>query len=212
MSLIRNGLLLLLALAWTGAAAAEKPALTAQDRADIARIETYLNGLTTVRSGFLQVAPDGSTAQGQLYVSRPGKLRVEYDPPVKMLMVATGIWFIYYDGELGETTYLPMRSTPVSILLKDEIKLDRDANIIGLERAPGALRLAITDLEDPDGSQGILELTFSESPMRLRRWVVKDLEGRSTTLALLNPQFGVDIAAERFLYVSPNADDTDSMR
>jgi len=39
-------------------------ALTAQDRADIARIETYLNGLKTLKARFLQVAPDGRTSQG----------------------------------------------------------------------------------------------------------------------------------------------------
>lgn len=198
------------AAAWNGPIAAAEagnaaPAaqLSSQDRADIGRIEAYLNDITTVRSGFLQVAPDGSVAQGTLYVSRPGKMRVEYDPPVQMLMVATGIWFIYYDGELGETTYLPQRSTPLSLLLKEEIRLDRDAEVLGVERQPGVIRLALAGTEETGGAEGVLVLTFSDRPLALRQWVLRDPQGQATKLALLDPQFGVNIPPERFMYVSP---------
>lgn len=189
------------------AIAEETAAFSEQDRADIARIQAYMNSITTVKSGFIQVATDGSVAQGTLYVSRPGKLRVEYDPPVKILMVATGIWFIFYDGELGETTYLPFNATPISIILKENIDLERDAHVVAIKREPGLLRLTITGDDDKDGSDGAIMLAFSEKPLRLKQWIVRDQQGQTTKLALLDPRFDIEIAPERFLFISPNEDD-----
>ncbi len=179
-----------------------------QDVADLARIEAYLNQITTVQSGFVQLAANGSTAQGTLYVKRPGKLRVEYDPPVRILMVATGIWFIFHDGEMGETTYLPQRSTPISLLLEEEISLAEDTNIVEFQRLGDALRLTVTGVEDEEGLEGTLVLTFRRDPLALKEWTVQDAQGNVTRLALLNPQFGVDIPAVRFLFVSPVEDDS----
>src|SRR5262249_37609976 len=74
------------------------PSLSAADKADIARVEAYLNALRTMQAHFLQVAENGATAQGQFYLSRPGKLRLEYDPPVPILMISEGRDFlIHYD-------------------------------------------------------------------------------------------------------------------
>jgi len=180
--------------------------LSEQDRSDVARIQDYLNGISTVRAGFVQEAPDGSVAQGKIYLSRPGKLRVEYDPPVPILMVATGIWLIYYDGQLEEATYLPLRSTPLSFLLKDNISLETDVNVAGIERQRGLLRLSVTEPDDEGGSKGVVTLTFSDMPLELKAWVLRDAQGQSTRLALLDPRFGVEIPAERFQFVSPGGD------
>lgn len=178
--------------------------LSEQDRKDVARIQDYLNGISTVRAGFVQEAPDGSVAQGKIYLSRPGKLRVEYDPPVPILMIATGIWLIYYDGELEQATYLPLRSTPLAFLLKDNISLETDVNVADLERRAGLLRLTVTEADDAGGSKGVVTLTFSDTPLELKAWVLRDAQGQSTRLALLDPRFGVEIPAERFYFVAPS--------
>ena len=61
------------------AAAAEVAHLSEAARADIARVETYLNRLRTLKGRFLQVASTGSLAEGTVYLSRPGRLRFEYE-------------------------------------------------------------------------------------------------------------------------------------
>jgi len=62
----------------------------AEDAKEIARVENYLNGITTLRARFFQVDPDNKEKQGTLYIDRPGRLRLEYDPPVSVLMVSHG--------------------------------------------------------------------------------------------------------------------------
>ena len=60
--------------------------LTAQDKVDLKRVEDYLERLSTLKSRFLQTSSNGSVASGKLFISRPGKLRFEYDPPSSILM------------------------------------------------------------------------------------------------------------------------------
>ena len=75
--------LLVCALLTTTEAEAEKAIaarLTTQDKIDLKRVEKYLESLSTLKSEFLQVSSNGSVASGKLYMSRPGKLRFEYDP------------------------------------------------------------------------------------------------------------------------------------
>lgn len=48
---------------------ARPAALSAADKADLARIETYLNSLTTMESRFLQFSEQG-VAEGRIYLDR----------------------------------------------------------------------------------------------------------------------------------------------
>src|SRR4029077_11927136 len=61
---------------------------TPQDSADLARIETYLDGLRTLKAHFLQAAPNGAITQGPAWLDRPGRMRFQYDPPSPLLLVA----------------------------------------------------------------------------------------------------------------------------
>jgi hypothetical protein len=48
---------------WTLAAGAAEPkraALSEQDKADVTRAESYLNGITTLKARFLQISPNGA--------------------------------------------------------------------------------------------------------------------------------------------------------
>src|SRR3546814_3476892 len=66
-----------------GALAARGPVpatLNDQQKTTLARVETYLNSIRTLRSRFLQVAENGAPAEGDIFISRPGLMRIEYDP------------------------------------------------------------------------------------------------------------------------------------
>ena len=75
----RLAAILIVALAWMAApvpaSAAPPPAatLSAADRADVGRIEAYLNRIRTLKARFLQVSSTGDLSEGTLFISRPGK-------------------------------------------------------------------------------------------------------------------------------------------
>src|SRR5262249_40585807 len=141
-------LLLAFAAPAVAPAAPLKPAqLSEQDRADVQRIQQYLNGIKTMSARFTQYS-DGGTAGGVLYVQRPGNMRFEYDAPTPYMLLANGTWVIYYDKSLEQVTYLPISSTPAWFLLRDDISLGGDVTITGFERGPGVLRVSLVQTKE----------------------------------------------------------------
>ncbi len=69
---------LVVALALTAVGVSAQSATTPTDEAEaISRVEAYLNGIDTLRAGFVQIAPDGAVSEGTLYIQRHGQLRID---------------------------------------------------------------------------------------------------------------------------------------
>ena len=198
--------LLFAIVAGPGATAAP---LSAADRADIARVEAYLNKLVSVRAGFIQTTSTGEFAEGRLFLKRPGKLRLDYAPPVKLQIFADGFWLIFVDGELGQANHVLLSTTPAQVLLAETVRLSGDITVTRVERARKTIRLHLIRTDEPDA--GVLVLVFSDSPLTLRQWLVIDAQGISTRVALVNPEFGVFIDNTVFIVdiPSPDTDDND---
>ena len=187
--------------------AQQQPAqpLSAADRTDITRVETYLNGLRTMSARFLQVADNGATAQGQFYLSRPGKLRLEYDPPVSILLVSEDRGFlIHYDKNLRSVAYIPINSTPAGLLVRDKIALSGDLTVLAVERGPAALRVTVVQTKDPRA--GRIMLVFSERPMQLTNWTIIDGQGQTTRVSLADARIDVQIDPAVFRFNPPAQD------
>jgi outer membrane lipoprotein-sorting protein len=137
-------LLLALASGLSGpAAAAIAPpeAAAAEAGAAIERIEGYLNDLDTARARVVQINPDGTRATGTLYLSRPERLRLEYDRPSRVLIVAKDGQLVYHDPKLNQLSYLRVNSTPLAFLLTDEIRLGGNVEVTEFRREGGELRV-----------------------------------------------------------------------
>lgn len=176
--------------------------LSDADRADITRIERHINGIKTLQSRFLQVTSTGAYSEGTLFLWRPGRLRIEYDPPSPILIVANRTWLIYEDKELEQITQLPLAATPADILVADNISLFSDAlTITRFERGAGSLRLTLARTEDP--LAGNITLVFSDRPLSLKKWTVIDAQGVATTVSLLGSRLGMPLNPELFEYDLP---------
>jgi outer membrane lipoprotein-sorting protein len=162
--------------------------LTAQDRADIARIEAYLNAIHTLKARFEQIAPDGSDSHGTAWIDRPGKLRFEYDPPVPYLLVANHGDVYFHDSKLGQTSEVALGDTPLSIILAPEIKLSGNILITDITRVPGLIQ--VTVLRAERWWQGSLSLAFDTDPLLLRQWIVLDEQRRETRVSLSDIEIG----------------------
>jgi outer membrane lipoprotein-sorting protein len=177
-------------------AAIERPVLSSADQAAVNRIEAYLNDLGTLKSRFLQASSRGNYAEGTFYLSRPGKMRIEYDPPIKFLIVADGTWLMYLDKELDQLTHLPLGSTPADILIEDNISfLTGDLVVTKIERTPGVLSVTLIR-KDEDGGQ--LTLIFADKPLELKKWIVVDAQGVKTSVSLLSSERDVSIDPKLF--------------
>ena len=189
------------------AEAVERPRLSPSDVGKLNKIQTYLNQITTLESRFIQNNPDGTFSEGKLYIRRPGYLRFEYDPPVPHLLIADGSWFIHVDKELKQATRYPLSQTPAYFLLREVIAFRDDLIVTGFERGPSVLRVSLVDGRSPDA--GSVTLTFSEKPLRLRKWVVLDAQSLETEVTLINARFGSNLDEELFVFDEPVDDQGD---
>ena len=174
----------------------------ARDKADIARVEAYLNSIRTLRAGFIQTASSGGVAEGRFYLRRPGRLRFDYSPAGTLQMFADGFWLIYVDHELEQITRVPLSATPAGVLIDDDVKLSGKLRVTRIERGPAILRVHLVRREEVDA--GTLVLTLSDRPLALRQWTVIDAKGIATRVTLVNPEFNIAIDDSVFEFETPD--------
>jgi outer membrane lipoprotein-sorting protein len=195
-------LFLSLAIAGAGAtgahAATGLAALPPDDAAAVQRAIRYLNDLSTLRARFIQVSSNGTYAEGEVIVERPGRLRFEYDPPNPVLLIANGLSLLFYDRELKQASFLPLWETPLWFLIRDDVKLSDDLQVTAVERGQGVLKITLRNKDSADA--GSLSLIFGDAPMSLRKWELVDAQGISTQVSLINPVFGGPVDSAEFNY------------
>lgn len=180
------------------AAAAE---VSAQDRADLSRIEGYLNSIRSMRSRFVQTAPDGDVTQGVAMMQRPGKMRFAYDPPTPFLLVANRGTLFFHDASLRQTSNIPLSRTPLGILLADQTTLSGDVAVTKFVRLPGQFQVTMIRTATP--GEGSLTLILADNPMVLRQWTVVDQQGKQTRVTFTNLESGARVDPREFEFSNP---------
>lgn len=186
----------------------EAAKLSSRDAADVKRIEAYLNDLSTLKARFLQLSSNGAQAEGEVFVKRPGRMRIQYDPPMPVEIIATGTFLAYHDKDLEQVTWLGLDSTPAGILLDEHVALSGAVTVTGFERAASTLRVTLIKTDDP--SIGSLTLVFADKPLALRKWTILDAQGLLTTVALINPRFGIPLSKNLFSFTNPYSNRSDN--
>jgi outer membrane lipoprotein-sorting protein len=199
--MLRRRPLLALPTALLAAPAAAQRAAPSTRAADIARVEAYLNSLTTLRARFLQVAENGASAEGTALIWRPGRMRFDYDPPEPTLIVAWEGQVMHYDRELNSPSIVPASQTPLAVLLRPRIALSGDIVVGEVERSGGFLRLTLRRAGAE--AEGSLTLVLEENPMALRQWQVVDAQRRRTTVTLTQVETGVTLDPRLFAFNDP---------
>lgn len=171
---------------------------TPDDRRDLGRIEDYFNAITTLQARFLQLSPNGRTAEGNLFIARPGRLRFEYDPPIPYLLVADGSQVIFYDKELDTPTYVPISATPLEFLLGQKVSLSGSVTVTNVERRPGIIRITLVQTKSPGDGQVII--TFTERPIEVKKWAIVDSKGTTVEVAIFDPRLGVNLDPKLFKF------------
>jgi outer membrane lipoprotein-sorting protein len=176
---------------------------TAQDRADLVRIEAYLDGLHTLKAHFLQVAPDGRLSEGTAWLQRPGQMRFQYNPPAPFLLVAAHGLLVFRDNQLDQTSTLFLSQTPLGILLADKVTLSGDVTVTGMRRQPGQVQVSL--VRTASSSDGTLTLVFADAPLVLRQWTVLDAQRKETRVTLYNVELGGSFDPALFNVATPAA-------
>lgn len=186
-------------------ARAEEPKeyeLTDEDRAALERVTDYFNRIKDIHGEFVQIGPGSHLAEGEFYLSKPGKLRFEYAPPNPLLVVADGTWVIINNRRLQTADHYPISATPLRVVLAEEVNLLEEAKIIHLYQDP---TLMTVTLEDKSMLvPGRLTLVFDNEKMELQQWIIVDGQGNQITISLKNMEVGEEPDPELFVVNLPN--------
>lgn len=182
--------------------ASPAPGAPSDARAEVlARVERYLETIRSLKARFVQINPDGSAVSGTIYLKRPGRMRVDYDPPSKVLLVATDWRLIFYDGSIQQVNTIPLAQTPLAVLLAEHIRLSGEVEVTEVREGSESLDVRVVRAAAPD--QGSLTLHFATRPLELRSWTVVDAQGLETRVVLEEVTTNLPLDSELFHWRDP---------
>jgi len=168
---------------------AAKPELTAEEA--VAKANAYLDGARVMTADFVQIGPDGTRSEGQLYVERPGRMLFRFAPPARLEIVADGRSVAVRDQKLDTQDLYFIAQTPLKFLLADHIDIAKDTTVKRVTIDDNAATIEIEDKATFGGTAEIA-LVFDPDSFALKQWTVLDPQGFQTVVTLFN----VDLTTE----------------
>jgi outer membrane lipoprotein-sorting protein len=159
--------------------------LTPEQKAIIDRVNNYLTGMQVLSGKFVQVGPDGSRTQGMFYISKPGRVRFEYDDPSPIELVADGQSVVVRDRKLATQDVYPLSQTPLRFLLADHVDLMKDSSLTAVYADDVFITVVVEEKNGIVGTSRLM-IMFSAKDMQLKQWTVTDPQGYDTTVAVYN--------------------------
>lgn len=157
----------------------------ANQRAQVAKISSYLSGISTLVGNFVQVAPNGNRTTGEFYMQKPGKVRFAYDPPSPIDVVSDGSSMVVRDRKLATQDVYPLSQTPLRYLLSDRIDLLKDTNVVAVSSDDVFVTVTIEEKQALIGTSRLM-LMIGAKDNQLKQWTVTDPQGYDTTVAVYN--------------------------
>jgi outer membrane lipoprotein-sorting protein len=157
----------------------------ANQKAQAAKVSSYLSSLQTLVGNFVQVGPDGSKTKGDFYIQKPGKVRFEYEEPSPIAIIADGSSVAVRDRKLATQDIYPLSQTPLRYLLSDRIDLLKDTNVVTVTADDLFVSVTIEEKQALIGTSRLM-LMVGAKDGQLKQWTVTDPQGYDTTVAVYN--------------------------
>jgi outer membrane lipoprotein-sorting protein len=149
----------------------------------IRKVTAYFNQLTEIKGLFVQTSADNKRVRGKFYVQRPGRFRFDYGPPSRLVILSDGQYMAIQDLDLKTDDRVELDRTPFRVLLRKDVDLLRDANILEVKEVDDVIVLSLQD-KSPD-TPGRIKLFLAKGPnLELREWVTTDSQGLDTRIEL----------------------------
>ena len=160
-------------------------------------MQSTLDGLRGLRARFVQTAADGTTSSGTAWYD-PGRLRLQYDGPAGMVVVASGQHLVAHRDRDGSTTRIALSSNPLGLLLARPLRLSGAISVTDVARAPGVLQVSLARTASP--AQGLLTLMFADQvpALSLIGLEAVDARGQRTRIRLFDGRVGIDLDPSLF--------------
>jgi len=159
--------------------------LKPEQRAIIDRVNNYLTSMQVLSGNFVQVGPDGRRTKGDFYLSKPGRIRFEYDDPSPILLIADGKSVVVRDRKLATQDVFPLSQTPLRFLLADKVDLMADSKLTAVYVDEVFITVVVEERNGLVGTSRLM-IMFGAKDTQLKQWTVTDPQGYDTTVAVYN--------------------------
>ncbi|MCB6185235.1 outer membrane lipoprotein chaperone LolA [Leeia sp. TBRC 13508] len=176
----------------------------------IGQLKSFLGNTQTVSSTFSQVVQGKkktNTSTGTFELQRPGKFRWEYLKPYQQLIVSDGKKVWVYDADLEQVTERKLDQalgdTPAA-LLSGSNELEKGFSLKNLSDKDGLSWVEALP-KQKEGTFEKIELGLQDN--LLKRMILKDQFGQTTTLDFANIVKNPKIELKRFSFTPPAGTD-----
>ena len=179
------------------------PAAAQSDRLD--QTVAALRGITTMRANFVQTDRNGQSVNGTLTIKRPGRIRFEYEPSARMLVVSNGSRLTLVDYEVNQVQSWPISNSPLGALLDPRRDVKRYGKLMPTSN-PNVISVEVKDPNKPE--YGTITMIFTRNAsapggLELTSWVALDAQNKRTTVRLSNQRYGMSVSDSTFTYRDP---------
>ena len=177
---------------------------TPENRAILTKVEKAYNSMKTIKAKFAQfnskVKDDLQT--GDLYLSKPGKMRLVYEKGSPLEFYATDGYFIYHDKDLQEVSFFDLAQTPVALILKDKLSFT-DPDFVVSDVQDVLDEYFVSAYKKDAEELGTLTLVIDKDTLELKQWDVVDMQGVKSTVSLYDITANKPIKDSMFNFVNP---------
>ena len=170
------------------------------EQKDIIDISNYLNEIKSFDSKFIQINSNGDNLSGNIKLSKPNLLRIEYNPPTNRLIIGDGKKLAIINKKQKTINFYNINQLPVKILLDDKFKINNQ-KITKFEKKEGIILVELTVMDESNISN--VELIFESSPLNLKKWIIRDFQGYQTEMYLTNTRINDRIDRKNYLIEDP---------
>ncbi|AOR77083.1 outer membrane lipoprotein carrier protein LolA [Novosphingobium resinovorum] len=184
---------------------AQAVAAAPDDAKQVEQAVAALRGIGTMKADFVQTDRSGQTVSGVLTMKSPGKIRFQYQPSAKMLIVGDGRALNFIDYEVRQVQRWPIKNSPLGALLDPSRDVAKFGKLIQTGN-PGVVSIEVRDRSHPE--YGVITLIFTRKAsapggLELTYWVSLDSQNKRTTISLSNQRYGVPVTDNDFRWNDP---------
>ena len=170
------------------------------EQKDIISISKYLSEIKSFDSNFIQINSNGDNLSGNIKLSKPNLLRIEYNPPTNRLIISDGKKLAIINKKQKTINFYNINQLPVKILLDDKFKINNQ-KITKFEKKEGIILVELTVMDESNISN--VELIFESSPLNLKKWIIRDFQGYQTEMYLTNTRINDKIDRKNYIIEDP---------
>lgn len=164
----------------------------------ISKVSSYFNQMSGLKGDFVQTSAGGSRLRGKFYVKRPGRFRLDYARPSRLVIVSDGRHVAIQDHDLKTDDRWELDQTPFGSLLRQDVDLLRDARFFEVEETEDTIVVAFEDKNQQ--APGPLKMFLAKKPtLELKKWITRDLQGLDTLVELGNISRADDLGLDLFV-------------